>query len=279
VWNDVSLAEDAPPEAGCSWPVVYSCTPAEDAPALDAALVEWTEQMAIEVLWALSGRQFGLCTTTYRPCRRSDCIGGFPYIDAWNLVGRGGSLSFDPWGGSVFAVARCGCGSESCSCTTLESIELWHKRVRAVTEVTIDGVVLDPANYRLSKNRLLRTDGEAWPSCQDWEVDLGQPGSWGVTVVHGRTVPIGGRVSAGLLATEYRKACAGDDSCELPRRIQTNTRAGQTFTFVDPMLMIDKGSTGLTEVDMWLHSVNPNRLQRRARVYRVDDERRRAVRS
>lgn len=269
MWNDVD-PEDESPDAGCIWPILYPCEVPDDLPD---GVQEWSEQMAIEILWAASGRRFGLCTSTYRPCRVGCEVGG-PRIDAWNLVASGGWPNRDPWGGSIFALIGCGC-SDNCSCTTLESIDLWHKNVREIIEVTIDGDVLAESAYRLSKNRLIRVDGESWPACQDWEVDAGAVGSWSVQYVHGTSVPFGGRVAVGILANELRKSVCGDDECELPRRVQTRTHSGVSVAFIDPMTFLADGLTGLYEVDLWIRSVNPNRLLRRPRVHRVDDPARR----
>lgn len=268
MWNEVD-PEDEAAEAGCNWPIIYPCEVPDDLPD---GVQEWSEQMAIEIVWAASGRRFGLCTTTYRPCRVGCEVGG-PQINAWNLVGNGGWLNRDPWGGSIFALIGCGC-RDNCSCSTLEAIDLWHTNVRTIEDVTIDGDTLDPAAYRLSRNKLLRVDGESWPACQDWEVDLGEVGSWSITYTHGKSVPFGGRVAAGIMANELRKSVCGDDECELPRRVQTVTRSGVSVAFIDPMAFLEKGLTGLYEVDLWILSVNPNRLKRRARVHRVDDPRR-----
>jgi len=266
MWNDVELSQD-PPDAGCSWPVIYTCDTSDDAD-----VQEWTEQMAIEIMWAASGRQFGLCTKTYRPCPVG-CEAP-AQINEWSLIGvKSWWPRWEVMPGSDFAVIGCGCHG-SCSCTRLEEFDLWHRPVRSVKEVVIDGEVLDESAYRLSKNRLIRIDGESWPTCQDWTVNADEVGAWTVTYTWGRPVPFGGRVSAGVLAAELAKAVCGDDSCELPRRVQTITRQGVTATFIDPMQFLDQGKTGLYEVDLWLASVNPNRLARKARVYRVDDPRR-----
>lgn len=258
MWNDIIL-DNTPPEAGCSWPVDETCLVEN----------ELTVQMAIDIIWAASGRQFGICVSTYRPCARGCVIG--PVEDAWDKIGRGRFSATTTWSGSLWALLGCGCHSDPCSCTRIESFDLWHRHVRQVTDVTIDGVTLDPSAYRLSRNRLIRTDGGTWPLCQDMTVGNGAVGSWSVTVVHGIPVPAGGRVAAGLYACELEKALSGDEECALPRRIQTMTRAGVTVAFVDPMTFLDKGRTGLPEVDAWLQSVNPNSLQRGARVYRHDD--------
>ena len=44
--------------------------------------------------------------------------------------------------------------------------------------------------------------------------------------------------------------------------------------FADPLLFLDKGQVGIYEVDLWVKSVNPARLQRRAAVYRADGRKR-----
>lgn len=266
MWNDVVL-DNTPPEAGCSWPIVTTCDPPDD----DAVRI-WTEQMAIEILWAASGRQYGLCVSTVRPVSR---LCNQPYqSDAWSLISNRPRL-LDPREGSLFGLISCGC-SGTCCCPTIEAIDLFHDRPRSIIEVAIDGEILDPTAYRLSKGQLIRVDGGVWPLCQDWNVDADQPGGWYVKYVHGRPVPWGGRVSAGILSAELQKAVCNDDEnpCALPRRTQTIVRAGATIGFLDPMQFIDEGKTGLYEVDLWLQKVNPNRLQRRSRVYRADDPRR-----
>lgn len=266
MWNDVELTAEAP-DAGCSWPIIYTCDTSDDSD-----VVEWSEMMAIEILWAASGRQFGLCTKTYRPCTVG-CEGD-PQINEWDLIGVKPMVTWDPLRGGVFAMISCGCFGNTCSCTRLEQFELWDRHVRSIVEVTIDGEVLDADAYRLSKNRLIRIDGESWPLCQDWTVDGDQVGGWTVKYVYGRPTPYGGRVSGGILASELAKAVCGDETCQLPRRVQTVTRAGVTVGFVDPMQFLGEGKTGLYEVDLWLQSVNPHRAARPARVYRVDDPRR-----
>ena len=42
------------------------------------------------------------------------------------------------------------------------------------------------------------------------------------------------------------------------------------MAFADPLSFLDRGEVGIYEVDLWLRSVNPHRLQRRASVMRAD---------
>jgi hypothetical protein len=55
----------------------------------------------------------------------------------------------------------------------------------------------------------------------------------------------------------------------LPERVQTITRQGVTVGFLDPQDFLEKGRTGITMIDLWLRSVNPRGISRRARMYAV----------
>jgi hypothetical protein len=69
-----------------------------------------------------------------------------------------------------------------CSCGCVDSIELPLQPVVDVIEVRLDGVVLDPVNYRLDNRReLVRLAGPQWPACQRMKLDVDQPGTWQVS--------------------------------------------------------------------------------------------------
>jgi hypothetical protein len=261
----------------CVWPLAGDCDLDDTT---DDEIVELAQQAAIEILHAASGRQFGQCVGTWRPCRAT-CMPTFEQLDMWQVLDirnagvPSSSFQFAVGDGGYGARMVCGaCGSPDCSCVDLESIKLWHRNIVEIVEVQLDGVIFDPANYRLWKRRLIRLDGEAWPDCQDFTLDNGDVDTWSISYRHGRPVPAGGQVAAGLLACEISKAMCGDTSCALPKRVQTVTRQGVTVGFLDPMKFLAEGKTGLYMVDLWLQQVNPGRLQRRARVFRADDPRR-----
>jgi hypothetical protein len=140
--------------------------------------------------------------------------------------------------------------------------------VVAIDAVLIDGVELDPSDYeaRLPAGLLERTDRRSWP------VD----GTLAVTYRHGQPPPEGGKRAAVALALELGKAYASDASCRL-RNIQTLTREGVTMAAVNVREALDKGQTGLFEVDQWLASVNPHHAPRRASVWSPDFGRTRRV--
>jgi hypothetical protein len=261
----------------CIWPIVGDCDSNETIPD---EIVSIAQQAAIEILFAASGRQFGQCTVTYRPCREG-CAPVFAETDMWSLLSvrnAGQRSSFElAASDDGYAVSMvCGrCATEECSCVDLESIRLWHRNITEIVEVQIDGVVFDPANYRMWRGQLLRLDGEAWPDCQDFTLENGQVDTWSISYKHGRAVPPGGQLSGGILSCELAKALCNDKTCQLPQRVQTITRQGVSVAFTDPLkFLYEDGMTGIYLVDLWLKNINPNKLQRRARAFRADSPRR-----
>lgn len=232
---------------------------------------------AAEILYALSGRQFGLCELTVRPCYQR-CEGYSSSPTTWNN-GILGSSGF-PWlpvlSGGVWTNITCGCRT-SCSCT--EVSEVWLPGpIDSVVGVKQDGAVLDPARYRVDNRqtvvRLDNADGtEArWPLCQDMDAPATEPNTWEITYMRGRPVPEAGRSSLSELACELSKACLGDSTCRLPSRVTSIQRQGITMAMLDPMTFIDYGRTGLYSVDLWLKTVNPKARSRSAAVLSPDVE-------
>ena len=73
----------------CNWPVDDSCLPPlppEDDPTYAEKLTDQQNalDLAVTVLWALSGRQFGQCETLVRPCPAGDCSGGMKPGSSWD---------------------------------------------------------------------------------------------------------------------------------------------------------------------------------------------------
>jgi hypothetical protein len=257
--------------APCNWPVSYAgCTeqPFSDTDDPTAADDQVTfETMATTYLWEWTGRRYGTCPEVIRPCRRgcSEAVGTFWWSNLHaplaaslgmygGLVGGGWLPVFIQGGPAFLACGDCGMG-DGCSCTYVSSIRL-PGPVSSVTEVQIDGVVLDPSAYRLDGARLVRTDGIRWPNCQDMSIDPPADGTWTVAYERGLAVPTGGQVAAGILASELAKAACADSSCKLPQRLQTVTRQGVTMALLDDFKgSLDQGYTGIWVVDSWIASV------------------------
>lgn len=243
----------------CDWPIAYpGCTPGEPIPEPLSSLPAsgMVEQMAVSYLWNWTGKNYGVCTHTVRPCRQ-DCMDG---VSSWNGSGPYTGVG-TPWtpvivDGLWFNVG-CGVCGDRCGCDGHAPLRL-PGPVADVQAVIEDGAVLDPATYRVDNNTLLvRTDGRAWSPC-------GLEITYGIGVA----VPEGGQVAAGVLANELAKAACGDKSCGLPQRVQTITRQGVSIAMLDAFDDIDKGHTGIWLIDSWIASVT--RAPLRARVLSPD---------
>ena len=219
--------------------------------------------VATQVVDALSGRQFGLCPVTIRPCLR-ECL-TTPYV---------GSL--DSWPGSDLptspALAQVSCGggcTDTCSCTSLSEVVL-PAPVNEIIEVKVDGTPLITGSYRVDDNRfLVRTDGESWPRCNDLNEADTEIGTWSVTFTVGQPVPEGGKWAVGELACQLLLAARGED-CRLPRTVSRLVRQGVTIEFPDMIDLFKNGLTGLYLVDLFVKSVNPAGLVQRSKTYSVD---------
>jgi hypothetical protein len=142
--------------------------------------------------------------------------------------------------------------------------------VASVVEVKVDGIVIDPARYRVdNRTRLVGLDGQCWPECQNMNLDGAVTGVFEVTYLRGKPLPVAGQIAAGELACEFLKACQGQ-SCALPANISSLTRQGVQIEMVDPTDELTSGLTGIRNVDMWIRAVNPKGLQRRPRVLSND---------
>lgn len=228
-----------------TWPIDRSCLDSGNDTAGQEVL-DRAEDLAVHVLWALSGRQFGLRLVTARPCPPL----GYP-IPPFLPVTYG--LEWANW--------SCGCLS-SCRHSAPSKVHL-PGPVAAPTEgdpiiVNIAGEDLDSSEYALEGDVLYRTGGKNWPS-QNLARPLGETGTWSVTYRQGIPCPPGVDRLTAIVAKEFASACSGDE-CRIPRTLIAASQRGVTHDF-DPAKILAAGKTGLPEVDLWLSAVNPHHLQ------------------
>jgi hypothetical protein len=232
---------------------------------------------ASTVLWAATGRRFGLCTRTIRPCGRncSDGNGGF---------GGGWYWSQGTWMPYLFnGVWRncwCGCGGASCCGCNVNCQVYLPGPVAAVLSVEVDGEVIDPTTYRVDNGIwLVRTrtqaedseqDPPCWPVFQNYNFDSGEH-TFFVTYQQGLPVPQPLLRAAGELACEYAKACLGLP-CRLPARATSIARQGVSINLVDVNTLLERGLTGVATVDQLIAAYNPYGLKSAMRVVSPDTE-------
>lgn len=249
------------------WDAIWPCTVSTASPEVTGYAVE----AATEVVWALSGRRFGTCEVSLRPCRRSALsdlfLWDFSRFSSWaNTYSSPLLYGYGRFG--LWLDIECGCGG-ICGCGRLSQIEL-PAPVNTVTSVLVDGTPLDPTAYRMDDNRyLVRIDGQHWPRYNDLAKGDDQPGTWSVTAQYGEDVPMLGRMAVGEMACQFVRALEGKD-CSLPPGVTQLARQGVTIQLPQPSELFKDGKTGLYTVDAFIASANPHNLVRRSRVYSVD---------
>jgi hypothetical protein len=226
-------------------------------------------RLAAFTVYALTGRQFGTVTLTLRPCN-APLLPPLYQTYPVNLI--------NPWGtdegNSYYPVYiqngvwhNAGCRGINCCGATCE-IEL--PRTVSISSVIVDGATVSPSAYRVDNAYLLvRTDGACWPLCQDFDKNPGATNTFTVTGVFGRTVPQEALDAASLLACEIGKGMAGQP-CRLPQRMQSLSRQGVSVQFPSVNTYLDRGLTGMNEVDQIVVQFNPGRLSQRPIVVSPD---------
>lgn len=238
------------------WPTDPGCPPGPAGDSTDRAV-----KVASDLLWRLTGKVFGVCPATVRPCR----------VSCAQLESASGPPWYPLLDNGVWRNIPCGGGCVSaCSCTEVCEVAL-PGPVASITVVRLDGAVIPSNEYRVDNgDRLVRLGEKCWPTCQDMTKPDTEPNTWSVTYLRGTPVPEGGELAVSLLAREVLKACAGSNGCQLPARVREITRQGMTMTVLGDLKELDEGLTGIPMVDMWIRSVNPTKRRSQPWVYSPD---------
>lgn len=249
--------------APCGWTIDTACC--SDWDTATNTQRDRATSFAAYVLWALTGRRFGACEVTVRPCGQ-----GCQFYGGWMsypVTADGIGTVWAPFirDGSWF---NCGCVG-ACRCEPRCSVWL-PGPIASIVQVTVSGIIIDPSLYRVdNRSRLVGINGQCWPDCQNMDLESPDEGVFEVTYTRGTPLPAAGQMAFGLLACEFLKACMGG-SCALPENISSLTRQGVQIEMIDPTQIEQAGLTGIREVDLFIRAVNPRGLQRRPRVVSPD---------
>jgi hypothetical protein len=251
------------PAQPCSWDVNVTCC-ASFWDTLDPDVQTLAAEYGAFTLWAATGRRFGLCERTVRPCGKQGPMNPAGYF--WSE----GSWRPYLFNGSWRNCGGCGGGFGCCTCEP--TCQVWLPPPAysiPVTGVSEDGVIIGSDLYRIDNGQwLVRTDGECWTECQNYDVDSGM-GTFAVTYLQGIPVPRVLLGAAGEYACEWARACIGQD-CRLPTRAQSISRQGITISNVSIEDLLNNGLTGIPSVDNVIVQFNPYGLKSRMRVVSPD---------
>lgn len=229
------------------WPIRWAC----DVQNVDPEMLDLVQQAATNILWGLTGRRYGVCSTT--EAYIFDC--GSPCNLPWSAsMPDGVRYVYDTAYGAPFIRwwndGRC-------------KIQLARQPVRQVIEVRLNGAVLDASNYDVQRDGLTRLT-HVWPcasGCSEAPVE--------VDYEFGFEVPPLGELAMGELACELLAALEGRD-CQLPSNVTSVARQGTTITLGDAATLFGDSRTGLPVVDAFIQATNPNRLRQSGRVASPD---------
>lgn len=198
------------------------------------------------LMWALSGRKYtGTNTVTERYVRFAPLINTRLIQEAAIINSRiNKALAIvEPW---VSAETR---------------IRLRGQPVTEVVAVrNVNGGIVSPDSYYLVDHSTLQFSEGA----------LIVPADIEVTYSYGANPPTLGKMAARRVAIEFVKLWEGDSDCALPQRVTSVTRQGVTYTVLDSQDFLEEMRLGIYEVDLFLKTANPNRAQKRSKVFSPD---------
>ena len=189
---------------------------------------------ASTVLFYLTGKQFyGTCQTTVRPpCHGGDCVCGCsPHqvnLGLWPIT----QLISVRYGGVVYTGA---------SLASTFHINDWHY--------------------------IARNDGDRMESFNQWSLpgsstDIEANGyTFEVTLAHGIKIPRLLTRATRALACQWIAQCCGTGPCKLPSRTTNVSRSGVSMDIASASDLLQKGRTGIYEVDLAISVFNPNHIQ------------------
>ena len=219
--------------------------------------------IATAVMWAATGRRFGPCQITIRPCQSRWWAEQYRAYPVWWNGGDGNWAGPLPYLYNGQWFNGCGCGT-GCCCRPRCEIML-DGPVASIVEVMVNGEVVPSTEYRVDVANgaylLVKMSAGCWPTCQDLNELADGAHAFAVTYTRGVATPPSLLWATAILACELGKAIVGG-VCALPQRLSSLTRQGVTADFITTELDIDTFQTGINEVDMVIRALNPSRRTR-----------------
>lgn len=253
------------------------------------------QKMAVEILYARTGRQFGSsCDIRVRPCF-GDCNGSDGYGWWFNgPVPLGYNGPFYPFRGADGEIRNwrgCGCGPR-CHCgPELCQIQL-PGPIFDINYVRIDGQVLsrnsyfsldaryltlNTQNFKADHPALADKYDDCWPRCQDFTkstdkpLDDNQDNTFVIAYSTGTAVPAIGSAAVTELMNHFAGMCGGCGcGTEARQNLRSLSRQGVDLEFADPQQVFTDGRIGLPISDLFVQTYNPNKLPRPMRVLSPD---------
>jgi hypothetical protein len=250
---EITFTSVPPPMAACDWEPDEECF-GQDYGTLNETQRQFALSLASATLRHLSGYRVGGCPITVRPNPgRGQCF--VPYVGVPSSLSPG----VDSAGRWVN-----GCGHSSSYDPRVITLP---GPVGTIYEVRIDGVEVDPENYR-HQGRSLVWQGDpssGWPRTQDVHLADTEPGTFSVTYRNSYEPDSAGRCVVAILAGEFGKAISGKGKCRLPSNVTSLTRQGISMDFITGVFA--DGRTGIREVDAWISLWNPQNLRQQSKVW------------
>lgn len=251
------------------------CTEA-DLPAKRLTKVQDTDlafmiAAATDLLYVLSGRQYRTGRSVVRPTTIQSGYANQSYLYPYSSMSGYG----DAWGfASGWAWSAIGLGwwqnGQDLSELVLQG------PVTKINAVLVNGSALggwppDNPNFTLYDQRRLVINvnnqsglPSAWPWAQQLNLPLTEGGTFAVDYEWGRPPPESGRLACIELAVALALAHTGDNDSKLPSRVLSIATQGVTMAVGDALTYIREDLTGLPICDLFLNSVNPQKLRRRS---------------
>lgn len=155
---------------------------------------------------------------------------------------------------SLLPTCHCRLG---CGCGRSPQVVL-SVAVSAITSVSVDGAVLDAADWTLyNDGRLVRNDGGTFPCCQRLELDpTTDAGTLEIAGSFGEPVDEMAELAVQEIACELVAAFENPGACNLPKKTQSFTRQQLTVNVSNSPSSFADGFIGLPAVDLWLASLD-----------------------